>query len=55
MDITNALLGAGLSLEYLGEHAEDYWDKFPHLRPELVGRIPLTFSIRARKPLLPAD
>ncbi len=51
MDITNALLGAGLTLEYLGEHAEDYWDKFQHLKPELQGKIPLTFSIRARKPL----
>ena len=51
MDITNALLGAGLTLEYLGEHPEPYWDKFPHLKPELVGRLPLTFSIRARKPL----
>ena len=49
MDITSALLGAGLTLEYLGEHPEPYWNKFPHLRPELQGKIPLTFSIRARK------
>jgi SAM-dependent methyltransferase len=49
MDITHALLGAGLELEYLGEHAEPYWDNFPNLQPELRGKIPLTFSLRARK------
>lgn len=49
MDIFNALTQSGLVVEYLGEHPEDYWDSFPNLQPELVGKIPLTFSIKARK------
>ena len=49
MDITNALLGAGLTVEYLGEHTEGYWEVLPNLKPELRGLIPLTFSLRARK------
>ena len=49
MEIVNALLRAGLTIEYLGEHPDPYWDVFPNLKPELVGIIPLTFSILARK------
>ena len=49
MEIANALIQAGLSIEYLGEHPEPYWDIFPNLKPELQGIIPLTFSIKARK------
>ena len=49
MDIFNALTRAGLHVEYLGEHPDPYWELFPRLRPELVGRIPLTFSMLARK------
>ncbi len=49
MEIYNALFRAGLSVEYLGEHPEPYWDIFPNLKPELRGIIPLTFSMLARK------
>ena len=49
MEIFNALTGAGLSVEYLGEHPEPYWDSLPHLQPDLRGLIPLTFSMLARK------
>ncbi len=49
MEIFNALTGAGLTVEYLGEHPEPYWTLFPNLRQELAGRIPLTFSMLARK------
>ena len=49
MEIFNALVSAGLTVEYLGEHPEPYWDIFPNLRPDLRGIIPLTFSILARK------
>lgn len=49
MDIFNALRGAGLVVEYLGEHPEEYWDIFPNLKPELRGRLPMTFSMMARK------
>lgn len=50
MTIHNALVQAGLVVEYLGEHPETYWDGFPNLKPELLQRIPQTFSIKARKP-----
>lgn len=50
MEIFNALRGAGLTIEYLGEHPDEYWDIFPNLKPELRGKLPLTFSILARKP-----
>lgn len=49
MDIFNALVSAGLSIEYLGEHPEPYWEIFPNLRPDLRGRVPLTFSMLARR------
>jgi SAM-dependent methyltransferase len=49
MEITNALIGTGLTIEYLGEHAEGYWEPMPNLKPERRGLIPMTFSIRARK------
>lgn len=49
-DVVQALLGAGLVLAHLGEHAEEYWDGFPRLKPEDKAKIPMTFSIVARKP-----
>ncbi|MEW5874806.1 MAG: class I SAM-dependent methyltransferase [Candidatus Zixiibacteriota bacterium] len=48
-EVVNALIGAGLKIEYVGEHAEGYWDSFPNLRPEMKGRLPLSFSVLARK------
>lgn len=48
--VFQALRGAGLTIEYLGEHPETYWRSFPHLRPELAARIPMTFSLLARRP-----
>lgn len=50
MDIFNALRGADLVIDYLGEHPEQYWDNFPNLKPEIARLIPMTFSIKARKP-----
>lgn len=49
MEIFNALTHSGLTVEYLGEHAEAYWDIFPNIQPALRGIIPLTFSMLARK------
>lgn len=48
-DVFNALTAAGLRVEYIGEHAEDFWDSFTNLKPEYQGRIPMTFSMMARK------
>ena len=47
--VLNPLLGAGLRLEKLEEHAETYWDQFPKLPPQTVARLPNTFSLLMRK------
>jgi len=49
-DVHGALVRAGFVIERLGEHPDRYWDAFPNLRPELRGRIPMTFSVLARRP-----
>ena len=49
-DTVGAVLEAGLVLEHLGEHREDYWDSLPRMRAEERARIPLTLSLMARKP-----
>ncbi|MBI4927215.1 MAG: class I SAM-dependent methyltransferase, partial [Anaerolineae bacterium] len=47
--IFQAVTQAGLSVIHFGEHPDPYWELFPHLQPELQGKIPLTFSLLARK------
>lgn len=49
-DVVNAFIRAGLVIEYLGEHPDPYWDVFPNLKPEFSGKLPLTFSLKARRP-----
>jgi SAM-dependent methyltransferase len=63
-DVVNAVLGAGLQLELLSEHDYTLFPRWPHLEPdtEMLGRgvayrhpsgtprLPLMFSLRARKP-----
>ncbi|RBP99334.1 SAM-dependent methyltransferase [Bifidobacterium xylocopae] len=59
-EMTSVLLAAGLSIEALGEHPEVDWPALPELvhdekedvwrLPQGRPRIPLTFSIVARKP-----
>lgn len=46
-DVFSALTQAGLRVVHLGEHPDPYWEIFPNLKPELRGRIPLTFSLKA--------
>ena len=48
--IHQALVGAGLVVERLGEHPESYWHAFPNLPDEVRGTIPNSFTILARKP-----
>lgn len=48
--IFQSIREAGLEVEFLGEHAEPYWDICPNLKPELRATLPLTFSLRARRP-----
>jgi SAM-dependent methyltransferase len=47
--VFQALTQAGLQVIHFGEHPEAYWNEFPHLKEELRGRIPNTFSLLARK------
>lgn len=49
-EIVTALCKAGLVTTYLGEHPEDFWDSLPNIPAEQKARIPLTFSLLARKP-----
>ncbi len=47
--VVTALINSGLSIELLGEHNDEYWNSFPHLNKEQKSKIPMTFSIKARK------
>ncbi|TVR63379.1 MAG: class I SAM-dependent methyltransferase [Spirochaetaceae bacterium] len=49
-EIVNAVIGAGLVIDRIGEHPEDFWEPFPELPLEQRERIPNTFSLCARKP-----
>lgn len=49
-DVFQALVKAGLVVEYLGEHPDEYWSAFPKLNAQDKSKIPMTFSIVARKP-----
>ena len=48
-DIFQALREAGLEIEHLGEHPDEYYDPFSNLAPRWRGRIPMTFSLLARR------
>jgi len=59
-EIINSLLKAGLQLEFFNEHDFTVYEMFPFLKahpdaiwriPEDMKRVPLMFSLRARKPL----
>jgi SAM-dependent methyltransferase len=49
-EIHQALTGAGLAVELLGEYPDEYWDGFPWLKPELHGVFPMTFAMMGRRP-----
>jgi hypothetical protein len=48
-EILTAMLGAGLRLERVAEHPTDWWGGHDDVRPEERGRIPLSFSVVARR------
>jgi SAM-dependent methyltransferase len=48
-EIVTALLGAGLRVERVAEHPVDWWGGHRDVRPELRGRVPLSFSIVATR------
>jgi SAM-dependent methyltransferase len=49
-EVVTALVGAGLRLEQLAEHPIDWWGGHADVLPEERGRVPLSFSIVARRP-----
>jgi SAM-dependent methyltransferase len=54
-EIVTALVGAGLRLERLAEHPTDWWAGHGDALPEERGRIPLSFSVLARRGDRPAS
>jgi SAM-dependent methyltransferase len=48
-EIITALLGAGLRLERVTEHPTDWWGGHGDIREDERGRIPLSFSVVARR------
>jgi SAM-dependent methyltransferase len=48
-EIITALLGAGLRLERVAEHPTDWWGGHGDVRADERGRIPLSFSVLARR------
>jgi SAM-dependent methyltransferase len=48
-EVVTALVRAGLRLDQLAEHPVDWWGGHDDVRPEERGRIPLSFSIVARR------
>lgn len=49
-EVFTALVDAGLVVDRLGEHPDEYWRAFPNLTDEQRRRLPMTFSMRAVKP-----
>jgi SAM-dependent methyltransferase len=48
-EVVTAIVRAGLRLEQLTEHPVDWWAGHGDIRPEERGRIPLSFSVVARR------
>lgn len=49
-EVITALLGADLSLESVAEYPIDWWGGHADVRPEVRGRVPLSYSIVGRRP-----
>jgi SAM-dependent methyltransferase len=47
--IMNSLIVAGLRLERFEEYPEPFWDQFKKIPPDLLRRLPHTFSLSMRK------
>ncbi len=48
-EIMNSLVAMGMCLERFEEYPDLFWNQFPHLPAELLGRLPHTFSLLMRK------
>jgi SAM-dependent methyltransferase len=48
-EIVTALLGSGLTVERVAEHPTDWWNGHADVREDERGRVPLSFSVLARR------
>ena len=48
-EIVTAILGSGLRVERVAEHPTDWWNGHSNVREEERGRVPLSFSVLARR------
>jgi SAM-dependent methyltransferase len=48
-EIMNSLVETGMRFERFEEHPDLFWNQFPHLHPELYGRLPHTFPYSCRR------
>jgi SAM-dependent methyltransferase len=50
-DIVNAVIDAGLIVKKLEEHPDSFWESHPNMQPEMLRRVPQTFSLLAERPV----
>lgn len=48
--ILNSVIRAGLRIERFDEYPLPFWDQFPEIPPDLLRRLPHSFTLLARKP-----
>jgi SAM-dependent methyltransferase len=48
-EIFNSVIRAGLRIEFFNEYPLLYWNQFPNMPPDLLPRLPHTFTLLARK------
>jgi SAM-dependent methyltransferase len=47
--IINSIIRAGLRIEFFDEYALPFWDQFPEIPPDLICKLPHSFTLLARK------
>jgi SAM-dependent methyltransferase len=47
--IINSVIRAGLRIEFFDEYPLPFWNQFPEIPPELLKKLPHTFTLLARK------
>ena len=48
-EVVTAVAGAGLRVEVLEEHPEPFWERFPNMGADELGRLPHSYSLVARR------
>ncbi len=47
--IINSVIRAGLRIEFFDEYPQPFWDQFPNIPPDVLRRLPHTFTLLAKK------